>query len=903
MNENNSIELNKAHEKDIENGGQGFHNEQGELDAVRNQEKTPDQIERMMSQDEIFTVVKENGTYTNMLAPCLSANIFLDGRILSYFTTPMKPIDLDDKVKDVMQLVLMEISKEQNGVVFKSDGSIDVSESIKQAALNGVQPIALLRDTMPEGMAVELAQKYYEMNKTGIEAAWAIDSNKGYKGIDEDHLNKILSFGIKNSRDAYKMYDNHDKYHKMFGDGHHSDEEKKDLTNKKSENDRRIKEKDVRIAEIKERLMKVQKGSKEYDSILKELQEVSLERCKYIKENDSIGSLEDSTMDDVEAKGLLASIRIMRKIGLYRDDYESTNSRLKDLNKNSKDVRKATRQEAANNDVERNYLCELSQRDAKQMQEYKDAIMSGNISNEDRQKYLLLAVKNYIVYSNIQQSKSENVINPEVVNINIQQALDGIVATVPSVKNGSQGIYWERIVQEVSQIPGYEHVTLDNIKHVFALEKGREIENEMQEIIKSAELDFLEHKEHDESEFVAEFKEADKELELVKYINYFKRLEEKGIENAALRMFKLKLEKEGMQSVLERAEATYEDSEMYTEEMMDNYKRGYAFSQYSKFQKLSPKEKRQMTKEDKGKIISSLIAAYDISRDETDISLTIQDAAKDVFGEFLGNVFDENGDIDDEKLFKAYKKTFPLGSKFALGKENENIDKFWNFHEEMTLGKVQNKVISNFMDTVKDRKKDIVKDNFITETEAQKAVDENGVVLDDSAITDPQKTIEAKPAQITRKEAEGVMERKGESMRVDDARVISTESKKIETPPVDKSREEEGNTVVAEEVNVGETAMTVRKENIFTKAWEFIKGKVSKIFGNSSSNNSDTSTNNNATGTGGIVQEDEKTKVGQQLQQNNEWAQPTTISVEKAQKDAKEAKDTKQIVEPDDPTI
>ena len=84
--------------------------------------------------------------------------------------------------------------------------------------------------------------------------------------------------------------------------------------------------------------------------------------------------------------------------------------------------------------------------------------------------------------------------------------------------------------------------------------------------------------------------------------------------------------------------------------MMDNYKRGYALSKYKEYSKLSDRDKRALTKDEKGAYISAMIAAYDVSRDETEISLEIQAATKDVFGTLLGDVFDEIGDIDDDKL-------------------------------------------------------------------------------------------------------------------------------------------------------------------------------------------------------------------------------------------------------------
>ena len=64
-----------------------------------------------------------------------------------------------------------------------------------------------------------------------------------------------------------------------------------------------------------------------------------------------------------------------------------------------------------------------------------------------------------------------------------------------------------------------------------------------------------------------------------------------------------------------------------------------------------------------------------------------------------------------EFLIKKYKKTFGFGSKFALGKESEDIDAFWEFHEQMSFNKVQKKIVDNFLKAVNDKKKDII--NFV----------------------------------------------------------------------------------------------------------------------------------------------------------------------------------------------
>ena len=263
MEENKVNAIEEANVIDIQNGGNGLADNQADIDAVGKEEKSVDQIERMMSREEIFTVVRENGLYMNMLAPCVSANIFLDGRIMNFFTTPMKPIDLEEKVSDVMQIVLMEISKEKNGVVFKVDGSLDVGESIKQSTLNGIDTISILKNTIPEGILSVLEQRYFEMYTTGMEPVWEIISDNGFEKIDEEHLEKILSLGIKNSREALEIFNNHERYHDLF-DGQEKTEDEKEEDRKKIESNQvEIDGASGKIIELSDKLNKFEKDSEE----------------------------------------------------------------------------------------------------------------------------------------------------------------------------------------------------------------------------------------------------------------------------------------------------------------------------------------------------------------------------------------------------------------------------------------------------------------------------------------------------------------------------------------------------------------------------------------------------------------------------------------------------------------
>ena len=580
MNENNSNEIKKAFEIDIANGGEGLNNNDGkDVEAVRNENKGVDEIERMMSQEEIFSVVKENGLYTNMLAPCLSANIFLDGRILNYFKESMKPIDLQDRVNDVMQVVLHEISKEQNGLVFKPDGTIDVGESIKQSAINGISTIPLLRDTMPDDIVAKLEKHYYDMNRTGMDAAIFIKRSdeklienmfsglrnrevSSYNAFSSSELEKILRDSLRSVKDAIDEHERHEMYHEVFDADSYTDDEKNELNELIEENEKRIEEISKELEPIIETLKKFGKGTPERAAVMGDFKRLNGERKKLIYEINAIGNVEDDSLEEIEAKGITATISIMKKLGIESNEYHELSKRLTKLNmdpSSKKLSRMATRSESISRTVERNYLTKMAKNDIKQLKTFKDKAIEGFISEESRNAYLITAVKNYITYMSLNNDKASQVISQDLVKYNIEQALDGIMTLIPNAKNENGELDADKIVDAVNKVPGYENITKENLRTVFAIQKGNEISQDLQTLVKSAELDLHEHAEYDETSFLDNFKEEDKEVELCRYINYARRLDEKGINTSTTRMFKMKLKKEGMEYIFDRADEIYED--------------------------------------------------------------------------------------------------------------------------------------------------------------------------------------------------------------------------------------------------------------------------------------------------------------------------------------------------------
>ena len=117
MNENVTNALEDINNSELIHGKDSLHViEEEEKNAVVNGNKTTDEIERIMSADEILFAASNNPIYVNMVLPCLAANISINDRIFKYFEEPVAPVELNDKLMAVMLVVVAEVSKENNGI-------------------------------------------------------------------------------------------------------------------------------------------------------------------------------------------------------------------------------------------------------------------------------------------------------------------------------------------------------------------------------------------------------------------------------------------------------------------------------------------------------------------------------------------------------------------------------------------------------------------------------------------------------------------------------------------------------------------------------------------------------------------------------------------------------------------
>ena len=169
MEENTNAKIDELNKKNIDLGGQSVQNESKEdIEDVKQGNKTVDMVERLMSRDEILEVARKNSLYSNMVGPCLAGNVSLDGRLLEFLNSPMKEIDLEDHITAAMNVLVYEISREQNGLVFNSNGTLNVYQSIEQSVQAGMPVTSALKDVMIESTMDKLQKKYEKENEVGL---------------------------------------------------------------------------------------------------------------------------------------------------------------------------------------------------------------------------------------------------------------------------------------------------------------------------------------------------------------------------------------------------------------------------------------------------------------------------------------------------------------------------------------------------------------------------------------------------------------------------------------------------------------------------------------------------------------------------------------------------------------
>lgn len=892
MDEKNENELKKVDELHRTQGGESLQNDsRQDVQAVYEGRKTADQVERIMSQEEIISEARLNGLYKNMLAPCLAANIALDGKILEYFKDPMNPEDLDDKIKLVMQVLLHEISSEQNGLVFSADGTIDSHASLMQSIGNGLPINPLLVETISDENLQKITEDGLKKTAIGMKM-WAVAEKASFdeesvekvllKGVEKKEIIKfetILGQSISNARERYDEEKLCDEHKKVF-EHEYSDEEKNEIDAQIRDLDLKIDEISGQIAPIREKIKTLPKDSKEYVEAIQEITELSIQRKNALNAKWALGKTEPESCIEKKAEINTAKIGIARLLGVKKDDIEGVYNDTKSLNNKSKLAREASRHELCSHRVQDYYLNKMMQVDVKDMRDFRESFIAGRLSEDSKKDYLAISIKNYIVYSVMNENNGLDSVTKEAISVNIQEALRGIVTCIPNVKDGDE-LNWNKIVESLNGIPGFEKVTKDTVKDIMVKQKFNQIDEELDAIAHAGEL--LEEKQNDEEirKYLEDIKEEDKILEACKFINYARRLEEKGMGGSTSKICAMKLKRDGLEHLLDRADEMYEESKAYIDEIMNNYKKNEALAKFDRFNSYTEKGLSMLTNEESGSILTTMIAAYEVSKDNSNISKEVQDAARVVFRAFLGDVFDKDGRVDEDKLVAAYKEKYPEG-KYAFPKSTDDKKEFFAFHESMTLSKVQKNILPTFFDVIKGKEKEI-NDLFLTDRETQKVVDEKGETIDVSAITNPMKA-EDKVAKITDEEAKNAVDRNGENITIADT-TIQEHSQDEHLQDGRKVTQE----LNVEDITIGGNENFPAKSNKFLAFLGGIKNgvkaavdKVKSIF-SSESNSGNNSESNSASSSGGNVVSNKT----EQVVKSDNLVQQVVIDVKKAQQDAK----------------
>ena len=207
MEEKTNAKIDELNEKNINLGGQAVQEESKEdIEAVKKGDKTVDMVERLMSRDEILEVARKNSLYANMVGPCLAGNVSLDGRLLEFLNSPMKEVDLEDNIIAAMNVLVYEISREQNGLVFNSNGTLNVYQSIEQSVQAGMPITSALKDVMIESTMDKLQKKYEKENEVGLNGIIKTADFKNTEFSFEDLFDRTPKDKARIAMNDYKRY-------------------------------------------------------------------------------------------------------------------------------------------------------------------------------------------------------------------------------------------------------------------------------------------------------------------------------------------------------------------------------------------------------------------------------------------------------------------------------------------------------------------------------------------------------------------------------------------------------------------------------------------------------------------------------------------------------------------------
>lgn len=918
MEENTNAKIDELNKKNIDLGGQSVHNESKEdIEDVKQGNKTVDMVERLMSRDEILEVARKNSLYSNMVGPCLAGNVSLDGRLLEFLNSPMKEVDLEDHITAAMNVLVYEISREQNGLVFNSNGTLNVYQSIEQSVQAGMPITSALKDVMIESTMDKLQKKYEKENEVGLNGIIKTADFKNTEFSFEDLFDRTPKDEARITMDDYT------RYLENLNSG-----ETKDKVNKvKEEAQKHIDELSQNILDKQEEIRIAQENGASAEEIQRLTDELNDLEKGLLKEQENIRSADAATNTSAEAiyartkqAKVTSSFIFGNKDKGSREGYAvGKEEHIRNVAKNDNEILFMNSEKLTNLTLS-NTVTDILNKHHRACNAYRVSIESGRpLTEKHKAAYIVRAVKTYYMCTAIKESGIQNLVNEKQLEDLIASAKSSIGNMIPGALTVGEDSRFHTKDYKVSFIDEsvvvkYLHenrlLDKDSVGDTLRESIGDEIEEEINDrlervamltIEKSCLDDYGKGKEIDQERIEA----ADKDS-IINYYNILRKLNGYGTQTMMFKMAGKKIKNANLEQYVEEAAPIASVKDEYYITKIDGYMQERVSNFLNRFDEYYDNNNMDvLSNEENMKLLSWAIIGNETSINDDDRSKEIRDKSQMIIKNYLGeDVFNENGEIDQEKFTQRYIK-YSTNEKTGDGKyrvlgKDENYAGILNVQLQFGYHEVERMVVAKLFDRV-----ELVKsrNQEITNEEVKKAVDEKGEELDDSAIKQPiqeeNKEKKTTDKQITQEEGDKAMADKGENMHVANPSEVTKESVTADEKSVDKSVEEKGNAPVAENMVVADdkTKYPVEQKqnkNSFIesikKLGKDIKNMFKFLITGKEYKDSDSSSNNSSTSSDGGKRLNE-TKENVKVTQQQNFVQTATISVKDAQDKLKQSKE------------
>ena len=918
MEENTNAKIDELNKKNIDLGGQSVHNESKEdIEDVKQGNKTVDMVERLMSSEEILEAAKKNSLYANMVGPCLAGNVSIDGRLLEFLNSPMKEIDLEDHITAAMNVLVYEISREQNGLVFNSNGTLNVHQSIQQSVQAGIPLTPALKDTMEE-RAIEILQRRFEKEKeVGLDAVIKTADFKNTEFTIEDLFHRTLKDEARIAMDDYT------RYLESLSSG-----ETEEKVNKvKEEAQKHIDELSQNILDKQDEIRIAQNNGASAEEIQRLTDELHDLEKGLLKEQENIRSADAATNISAEAiyartkqaKVTLSFIFGNEDKSLREGNAVGKEEHIRNVAKNDNEILFMNSEKLTNLTLS-NTVTDILNKHYRACEAYRVAIESGRpLSEKHKAAYIVRAVKTYYMCTAIKESGIPNLVNEKQLEDLIASAKSSIGNMIPGALTVGEDSrfhtkdYKDSFIDESVVVKYLRENGLfdkDGVGDTLREAIGDEIEEEINDrldgvamltVEKSCLDDYGKGKEINQERIEA----ADKDS-IINYYNILRKLNGYGTQTMMFKMAGKKIKNANLEQYVEEADPIASVKDEYYITKIDGYMQERVSNFLNRFDEYYDNNNMDLlSNEENMKLLSWAIIGNQTSINDDERSKEIRAKSQKIIKNYLGeDVFNENGELDQEKFTQRYIK-YSTNEKTGDGKyrvlpKEENYAGIVNYQMQLGYHEIERMVVAKLFDRV-----ELVKsrNQEITNEEAKKAVDEKGEELDDSATKQPiqeeNKEKKTTDKQITQEEGDKAMADKGENMHVANPSEVTKESVTADEKSVDKSAEEKGNAPVAENMVVADdkTKYPVeQKENknsfieSIKKLGKDIKNMFKSLITGKEYKDSDSSSNNSSSSSDGGKRLNE-TKENAKVTQQQNFVQTATISVKDAQDKVKQSKE------------